>query len=399
MPAHLLVKISYIRERPSTLGNERRNGRAAKGGPLKRKGNIWPDLVSDENIRTAIAEVNLTHRWYPRHRANKTVRWVEATLDDRVEDLRMIAEEGYIPSPVKRTTRWDPCAGKDREICEPCLWPDQYIHHMLIQATRPQLMRGMDPFCCGSIRGRGIRLGKESIERWMKKDYKGTRYCMELDIHHFYDSIRPEHVIVRLRHLIKDRRVLELCESVMEEGVLIGLYPSQWFANVLLQPLDRMIRESGYASHYMRYMDNLVIFGPNKRKLRKLKVMIDEWLDGVDLYLNDNHQIYPTRSRRPQALGYRYGHGYTLLRKRNRLRITRQISKYKRKIRRGQKISLKLACSLLSRLGQLKHSCSFYFYQKYYPAGLQKKCKNVVRAYMRRERTIWNISSAAAMTV
>ena len=373
--------------------------RKAKGGKplLKRKGNIWPELISDQNIEAAIAEVNTTHRWKHGHRADRTVRWIEATLPDRVCDLRTIMEEGYVPSPVRRSVRWDQCAGKNREICEPRLWPDQYIHHMLIRSITPQMMRGMDPFCCGSIRGRGIRKGSESISGWMKSDLKGTRYCMELDIHHFYDSIRPVYVMTRLRQLIKDRRVLSVAESIMAEGVLIGLYPSQWFANTLLQPLDRMIRSAGIA-HYVRYMDNLVIFSPNKRKLRKLKSKIDEWLGQIDLRLNSNWQIYPTRSRLPQALGFRYGRGYTLIRKRNKLRLTRQISKFKRKLRKNGRISFKLACSLLSRIGQLKRCCNYYFYKKYYPEHLQKICKTVVRRRTKEDRKKWSMYSDGCLT-
>ena len=38
----------------------------------------------------------------------------------------------------------------------------------------------------------------------------------------------------------------------MKHGILIGAYFSQWFANTVLQPLDRLIRESGLCDHYLR---------------------------------------------------------------------------------------------------------------------------------------------------
>lgn len=98
------------------------------------------------------------------------------------------------------------------------------------------------------------------------------------DIHHFYDSLTIETVMARLRRLVKDRRMLDVCERLMKYGVLIGAFFSQWFANTVLQPLDQMIRNSGLCDHYMRYMDNLTLFGRNKRKLRKLRGMIEDWL-------------------------------------------------------------------------------------------------------------------------
>lgn len=33
---------------------------------MKRIGNIYPILISDENLKMAIEEVNRTHRWRPR---------------------------------------------------------------------------------------------------------------------------------------------------------------------------------------------------------------------------------------------------------------------------------------------------------------------------------------------
>lgn len=50
-----------------------------------------------------------------------------------------------------------------------------------------------------------------------------------------------------MRCLIKDRRVLDLIWRIVKDGVRIGSYTSQWFANTVLQPLDQMIRDSGCA--------------------------------------------------------------------------------------------------------------------------------------------------------
>lgn len=75
--------------------------------------------------------------------------------------------------------------------------------------------------------------------------------------------------------------------------MLIGSYTSQWFANTVLQPLDRLIRESGLCKHYVRYMDNLTIFGSSKRKLKKLRVLVEKWLNAHQLRLKADWQIFP----------------------------------------------------------------------------------------------------------
>ena len=84
-----------------------------------------------------------------------------------------------------------------------------------------------------SIKGRGIHYGVKAIKKWMRTDPKGTKYAEELDIHHFYDSLTIETVMARLRRLVKDRRMLDVCERLMKYGVLIGAFFSQWFACLL----------------------------------------------------------------------------------------------------------------------------------------------------------------------
>ena len=360
---------------------------------MRRQGKLYDKLVSEDNLRQALLEVNLTHRWYPRHRPNPTVVWVEQDVDARVRALREIID-GMIAGairlrPPRKKRRWDKSAGKWRDINEPNLWPDQYVHHALVQVLQPAMMRGMDPHCCGSIRGRGISYGMERIKRWMRDDPRGTRYGEEADIYHFYDEIEPRLVIQRLLQLVKDWRVIRLAEEVLRYGVLIGLYPSQWFANTLLQPLDRLIRESGLCAHYLRYMDNFTLLGSNKRKLHRLRRLIEDWLRGVGLRLKGNWQVFPTAARLPTALGYRYGRGYTLLRKRNLLRLRRALARHYKTGR----TSYKRAAGLLSRLGQLRHCNRVRILERIYRKGTQRKLKNIIREHARREQKRWNMYS------
>ena len=357
--------------------------------PVKRVGHLYEKLISDENLRLAILEVNKTHRWRPRHKPNKTVRWVERTADARIAELRSIIEEGFTPSPTTPKRRWDKSAGKWRDIYEPRLWPDQYVHHALVQVLQPVMMRGMDPWCCGSIRGRGVHYGAKAMAKWNKNDRKGTRWCAELDIYHFYESLRPGVVLDRMRRLVKDRRVLDLVERVTKDGILIGAYFSQWFANTALQPLDHAIRGGGI-THYLRYVDNFTIYARSKRALGKLIQLIGGWLAERGMRLKGNWQKFRTADRLPCALGYRYGKGYTLLRKRNLLRLARQLRRYYRKLRRGARIPVSMAAGLLSRLGQLRHCNSTRIYRRMVRPKTQRHLKNVLRAHMRKERQKWN---------
>ena len=358
---------------------------------MKRVGNLFPELLSDSNLNKAIDEVNKSHRWhhYP-NKPNQVTLWIEETRAERIADLRQIITDGFIPSPVTEKRRYDHNARKWRNINEPRLWPDQYVHHALIQVLEPVMMRGMDHYCCGSIRDRGAHYGIRAIKKWMKSDIKGTRWCVEMDIRHFYDSIDPEEILMRMKRLIKDRLVLDLIERVTADGIMIGFYTSQWFANTFLQPLDVLIRENG-AVHYIRYLDNFTVFTNRKKSADRIIKTVGKWLKDHGLRLKNNWQKFRTRYRLPNALGYRFGRGYTLLRKHTLLRLKQQIKMFYHRRERGQYITLKFAQGLLSRLGMLRHCNSQSTYTRFVPKRTQRKLKDIVRSYQKKEVTTWSM--------
>lgn len=252
---------------------------------MKRFNNLFKILISDENLKLAIKEVNKSHHYIGKgsaRRVNKTTVWVETTKEKRVEDLRRILINGFVQKPMREFRRYDVNAQKWRDIKEPAQWPDQYIHHAVQQCLESVMMRGMDDYCCGSIKGRGAGKGIKSIKRWMKEDVLGTQYALECDIHHFYDNIDPKIAFSWFKKKIKDHRVLDIVWAIIKNGVTIGGYFSQWVANSMLQPIDMKIRQSGLCTHYIRYIDNFTILGENKQKLQILLSLIESWLR-VDL--------------------------------------------------------------------------------------------------------------------
>lgn len=345
---------------------------------MKRAKNLFPILISDQNIIRAIETVNRTHR-SSHGKFNPTVLWVERTMAQRISDLRQIMLNGFTPSPASHKRRYDHSAGKWRDIWEPRLWPDQYIHHMIVQTLQPIMMRGMDYWCCGSIKGRGTQRGIRGIKRWMKSDRKNTKYAAELDIFHFYESLNPDAVMSRMEALIKDRKMLAVIWKLIQGGIMIGAYFSQWFANTVLQPLDHLIREKLRIRHYVRYMDNITIFGRNKKELHRAVRAIGKWLQGVGLRLKGNWQVYRTRARMVTGMGYRYSAGRTILKKRTLLRLKRQLARAYKKLRNRRPISFKQAAGLISRIGMLKHCDSRWIRKRYIRRGLEKYLKAIVR--------------------
>ena len=366
----------------------RSNTRATSGGWIKawghtkRIGYLMEKLCTRENALLAIEAVN-----EPRKK-NKTAQWVESTKEARADELCELLRD-FHPKKPRTFPRYDSTAGKWREINEPALWPDQYVHHMIVQVLAPVLMRGMDFYCCGSIPGRGPHRARKAIEKWLEKDQKGTKYAAELDIKKFYPSLSPREVMRFLRRKIKDEAFLGLIWRIIKDGIKIGFYISQWLANAVLEPLDHYIREKlgDGVRHYVRYIDNLTIFGHNKKKLHRAIRSIMEFLGRMGLRLKENWQLYNTRKRMVNAVGYRYKRGLTLIRKKNLLRLKRQCTRARKRIAAHRKIAPIQARGILSRSGQLKHCAGWSLYDKHV-RPIEKTIKSVVREASRKERIL-----------
>ena len=148
---------------------------------------VYQQILSEDNLRLAIREVNRGHRRNGDHSLNKKVLEIEANMDAYVAELRrfiedLVSGDAHMHPPLKRR-RWDRNAdsgkGKWRDINEPLLWPDQYVHHAVLQPMIPHIMRSMDKYCIASVPGRGNSYGVKAIKKWMNGDAAGTRYGAE----------------------------------------------------------------------------------------------------------------------------------------------------------------------------------------------------------------------------
>ena len=90
--------------------------------------------------------------------------------------------------------------------------------------------------------------------------------------------------------------VITVIESA-DSGLPIGNYTSQWFANFYLQDLDHFIKEKLNVTHYVRYVDDIVILGGNKKVLHQVNLKIEEFLQEKNLTIKKNWQVFLVRKR------------------------------------------------------------------------------------------------------
>ena len=130
------------------------------------------------------------------------------------------------------------------------------------------------------IKFRGIHLVVKDLRKALEKDPQNTKYCLKLDITKFYPSIDHDTLKQIIRRKIKDKKLLVLLDEIIDSanGVPIGNYLSQFFANLYLAYFDHWIKEEVGIKYYYRYADDIVILGNDKNYLHNLLIAIKLYL-------------------------------------------------------------------------------------------------------------------------
>lgn len=277
---------------------------------MKSYNHLYEAYISDDNIRLAIKNAC-------KHKLNrKRFRELHDNPDKYIEWIRKQAinykNDHHTPVII-----YDGIQRKKRTIIVPT-FREQIVHHMVVNILKPIIMKSMYEHSYGSIPDRGATLGAKRIRCWLK-DSKGTRYCLKMDIKKYFDSVPHEIVTKKLAEQIHDQGFLNILLEIVnvnEKGLPLGFYTSQWLANWYLTGLDHYIKEVLKAPYYIRYMDDMIIFGSNKRKLHKMRQAIADYLKKyLGLELKGNYQVFPIKSRALDFMGFRFYRYRTTLRR------------------------------------------------------------------------------------
>ncbi len=432
---------------------------------MKTYKHLYEPMLEDEAI------VACFHDAAKHKTQRKDVRKVLDNLDENTRILKGILErEEFLPSyHVPKIIRESSCK-KERRIVKPNYKYEQVVGHCIIRQFKPVVLDGFYEFSCGSIPGRGCHSGKKWMRKWIDS-YEGKKfYVLKMDIRRFFDSIDRLILKQMLADKIKDDRFLRLVFELIEydkiaeaihilgenrvsisleqkkklatmiaydrtgeaveymwsfnlpkdvlkslsdivcemrHGVPLGYYTSQWFGNFVLKNMDHWIKQELGAEHYMRYMDDMVILGRNKKKLHSYREQIDEYLHHeLHLQLKDNWQIfrfeYATgaidKNGKPVVagrvldfMGFQFHFNRTTLRK-STLRSARRKAK---RIAMKKKISWYESTQMLSYMGSIDAADVYDYYERHIkPFVNVKKLKKIVSKHSRRLKQNGNSMAA-----
>ena len=231
--------------------------------------------VIHDDFEKMISLENLLRAWRifrAGKKAKADVASFERNLEDNLFDLALqLKNETYKHSGYKHFVVSDP---KKRDInkAEVC---DRIVHQLLYE----QLVFLFEPdFIENSYSSRIDKGAHKAISQLnffsqeiAKKNF-GNCYAMKCDVRRYFDNI--DHLILFeiLRKKIKDEKIRRILLEVINsfhttvgKGVPLGNVTSQIFANVYLDELDQHVLKKLKVCYYIRYNDDFVILGPNRK--------------------------------------------------------------------------------------------------------------------------------------
>lgn len=327
---------------------------------MKSYKNLWEQFISEENIRTAIKNSSKGGKKKKRKDVQAVLNDIEGYIPQIIADVEDFHNDNHKPKII-----YDGISRKQRTIIVPT-YREQIIHHMIVNVLKPILLKGTYEQAYGSIPGRGAHKGKKVIEKWIRDDAKNCKYCLKLDIKKYFENISHDILKVKLSKIIRDKKFLSVVFEIIdatERGLPLGFYTSQWLSMWYLKDFDHFLKEQCYAPHYMRYVDDLMIFGANKRKLWETYKNIVQYLLDIGLQLNNRKQLFrfvyakhgKEYGRNLDFMGFRFYRNRVTLRRSIYMKMCRKA----KRIGEKEKPTLYELKQMLSYLGWIK-DCNVY---------------------------------------
>lgn len=362
---------------------------------MKTYRHLYEKFLNDENYYLAVR--NATRHKGGKRRKHRKAKFFRDHADELKDDIMSYAAN-FRPVHHERFEIYDGIRRKKRSIVVPTM-REQIVHHMIINVMKPIFMKSMYEHSYGSIPDRGAHLAKKRVKRWIRNGGRKCKYVLKMDVRKFFDSVPHDTLKMMLRRIISDDRFMMVLDAVIDSGdgnsgIPIGFYTSQWFANFYLTGLDHEIKEGMKACFYVRYMDDMVVFGSSKRSLHRIREKVERYLNDVlGLEMKADWQVflfdYVRKSgvrvgRDLDFMGFRFFRDIVILRRTIMLRITRKARHISKKSQRRGK-TVHDARQMLSYLGWIDSTDTYGMYKSMVkPFICFRQLKKQVGRYQRR---------------
>lgn len=254
---------------------------------MKTAKNLYPKIYDFQNLMKA---AQLSQRG-KRHK-NATA-FFNMKLENELWRLHSdLKNKTYAPGPYRDFVIFEP----KRRVISAATYRDRVLHHAIYNVLEPVFDPGFIFDSYATRKGKGTHA---ALQRF-KKFSRSNQYVLKCDIKKYFPNIRHDILMREIKRKIACSDTLGLIEKILgshdvcgkeiaqpasqpasQRGIPIGNLTSQFFANIYLNCFDYFVKEKLGCRHYIRYMDDFVLFSNHKDGLFV-------WLQKIHDFLNTN---------------------------------------------------------------------------------------------------------------
>lgn len=221
---------------------------------------------------------------------------------------------------------------KERVICA-ASFPERVLHHSIMNICHTTFEKRLIYHTYATRPNKGTH----KAVKYAQKNTLKHKWYAKLDVKKYFDSINHSVLQKELDRLFKDRALLNIFEKIIASyqiglgvGLPIGNLTSQYFANYYLSTADHFVIEKLHTP-YLRYMDDMLLFGNNKEALKKQINNFVEFTES-ELKLNYKEVIINKTQFGVPFLGYRIFYNQIRLNAASKKRFRKKLFAYNNKL-------------------------------------------------------------------
>lgn len=275
---------------------------------------------------------------------------------------------------------------------------DRIVHHILVKELEEIYEKMFISDVYNNRKNKGIHKAMKKAQSYMNVTYGG--YYLQLDIKGFFYNLDKNILYKEILKRVKDERVLYLAHKIIyhnptknytfkgdqsklnllpphktlfkippHKGLPIGNLTSQFFANVYMNEFDNFVKRVLKVKHYIRYVDDFVLFDRSKERLQQCYLEIETYLkEELSLELRADTKL-AKHSQGLNFLGYIIRENYILTRRRvvnnYKYKKARYLDAYEKQRGKMSLLEIKEFLSLKASFeSHIKHSNSYKLHQK-----------------------------------
>lgn len=274
---------------------------------MKTHNQLYGEICSFENLLRAARRAESGKRLQDvvgQFRSNLEAQLLELGQELRAQTYR----------PGRYRVKW--ITRPKRRMISAAPFRDRVVHHALCQVVMPLFEQKMIFDLYSNREQKGTHAAIRRCQEFSRR----FPYVLKCDVRKFFPSM--DHAVMKaaLRRTLRCRPTLWLLDTIIDAsnaqepvcsvfpgddlavaglrrvGLPIGNLTSQWFGCIYLGDFDHWVKEELRCPAYVRYVDDFLLFGEDRRQLAAWRVAVAEKLASFRLRLHDRKsRVFQTR--------------------------------------------------------------------------------------------------------